>query len=117
MVKFVGDQDTFKQAVIDIGIKGPDVGTIDIVPKEQFKSVDQRNWISFPLVMTPEFLGGNKAEWLKKYPRLITWTDNKVYVFVGTHTAQPEYGIKGDNVAIYKEILVAKGEPIEYISY
>jgi hypothetical protein len=77
-----------------------------------------REWLWFPLKMTAEVFCSNimeKQEFVKMYPRIIQWTDGKYYVYVGTHSSDERYNIKGDNMVYYKEILISEGEKMEYV--
>jgi hypothetical protein len=119
MVTFVGDKKDTAPVVIDLpkreGTKNPLIGEIKLKPVWHGWQRD-RMWIWFPLLMEAECFGKTLAfEWLKVYPRIIQWEDGKYYTFRGTHSAIPEYGIKGDNTVYYREILVEQGEKIEYV--
>lgn len=116
MVTFVSETKEKIQTRIEGDVKATSVGVINMVPSWHGWQ-NGRMWMWFPLVMESETFGKTKEfEWIKVYPRVIQWTDGKYYSFAGTHSALPEYGIKGDNMVYYKEILVEKGEKIEYYS-
>jgi hypothetical protein len=94
--------------------KNPFVGKINLQPVWHGWQ-NGRMWIWFPLTMESEVFGKTfAADWIKVYPRIIQWTDGKYYAFRGTHSAIPEYRIKGDNTVYYREILVEEGEKLEY---
>jgi hypothetical protein len=99
--------------------KNPFIGTINLTPVWHGIQYDiqseARWWLWFPLTMESEVFGKTfAADWIKVYPRIIQWTDGKYYAFRGTHSAIPEYRIKGDNTVYYREILVEKGEKLDY---
>jgi hypothetical protein len=117
MVTFCDKQqtETRKPIIIESGIGATKVGIIHLIPVWHGWQ-NGRMWIWFPLVMEAEAFGKTLgAEWLKVYPRVIQFSDGKYYTFRGTHSAIPEYRIKGDNTVYYREILVENGERIEYI--
>lgn len=99
-----------KKPVIKGDVRTVNVGSVNLKPVKHEYQHD-RMWISFPLIMESEVFGKTlPGDWIKVYPRVIQFSDGKYYSFRGTHSAIPEYGIKGDNVVYYREILVEKGE-------
>lgn len=119
MVTFVGsNKETVKYRIEETKkeeTKNPMLGEIKLQPVQHEIQRDGRWWLWFPLTMESEVFGKTSVfEWVKVYPRLIQWTDGKYYSFRGTHSAIPEYRIKGDNMVYYREILVENGEKIEY---
>jgi hypothetical protein len=92
------------------------VGKIELDVVSHRYEID-RLYLRFPLIIPPadECFGPTKEkDWIVVYPRIIQHTDGKYYKYVGTHSANKKYGIKGTNTVIYKEILVENGEVIEY---
>ena len=117
MITFAGENKEKTQVILEKPSVPVKVGTINLTPIWHGIQRDDRMWLWFPLTMEAEWKGKTLAfEWLKVYPRVIQWTDGKYYSFKGTHAADPEYGIKGDNTVFYREILVEQGEKIEYYS-
>ena len=93
------------------------IGKIEVPLNKKFYCRD-REWLWFPLKITAECFVNTpleKLEFVKMYPRIIQWTDGKYYLFVGTHSSDEQYNIKGDNMVYYKEILVDQGEKMEYV--
>jgi hypothetical protein len=120
MVTFCCDnKETIKPVIINNGLGKVNIGTITNMLQVWHGVISDRSgdrsWIWFPLLMEPEIFGKTLAHaWTKVYPRVIQWTDGKYYTFRGTHSSNPEYGINGDNTVFYREILVEKGEKVEY---
>jgi hypothetical protein len=107
--------ETVKPIIVSSGLGATKVGAVNLIPVWHGWQ-NGRMWIWFPLVMESEVFGKTlPAEWMKVYPRVIQFSDGKYYSFAGTHSAIPEYRIKGDNTVYYKEILVENGERVEYI--
>jgi hypothetical protein len=117
MVTFCGDnkKQNYVMEKPKEGAKNPLLGEIKLQPVWHGMQRDGRMWLWFPLTMESEVFGKTlPAVWMKVYPRIIQWTDGKYYSFRGTHSAIPEYRIKGDNTVYYREILIEEGERLEY---
>jgi hypothetical protein len=96
-------------------IISPTMRTIDMEPVSH-NTQGNRRWLSFPLLIDPEWRGTRSCDFVRLYPRIIQWKDGLYYSFRGTHSKMPEYGIKGDNVVFYREILVDNGEKLIYFA-
>ena len=102
--------------MVEKPINTPVVGAVNLIPVWHGWQ-NGRMWIWFPLVMEAECFGKTLVgDWIKVYPRIIQFTDGKYYSFRGTHSAIPEYRIKGDNTVYYREILIEEGEKLDYFT-
>lgn len=114
MITFVGEENKKTYQVTGVATNSQ-IGSMKLTPTWH-GWIRDRLWLWFPLVVEPECFGKTlPAEWRTHYPRIIQWSDGKYYVFRGTNSSNEEYGIKGENVVFYREILVDTGEKIEYI--